>query len=113
MPYVYDMNKGQDSLKALNRTSYFDLFSANSGASIIIIVLTKSKTSKTKLGTSTKSAEISCQFILADSRHLDSPFVLHPVLFYILHCFTSCIVLHSVLSAVSVPFCDLQRQIGQ
>ena len=56
-----------------------------------------------KIGTSTKSAdrfarraEKSCQFICADSRHPGSPFVLHPV-----------------LSAVFVPFCDLQRQIGQ
>ena len=44
----------------------------------------------------TQHAEKSCQFILADSRHPGSPFVLHPV-----------------LSAVSVPFCDLEQQIGQ
>ena len=56
-----------------------------------------------RVGTSTKSAEQlaqraekSCQFICADSRHPGSPFVLHPV-----------------LSAVSVPFCDLRRQLGQ
>ena len=54
----------------------------------------------TQVGTSKKSAgrlawhaEKSCQLICADSRH---PFVLHPV-----------------LSAVSVPFRDLQQQIGQ
>ena len=53
------------------------------------------------VGTSTKPAEWlarraekSCQFICADSRYPGSPFVLHPV-----------------LSAVSVPFRDLQRQL--
>ena len=55
------------------------------------------------IGTSTKSAEWltwraekSCQFICADYRHTVSPFDLHPV-----------------LSAVSIPFRDLQQQIGQ
>ena len=55
------------------------------------------------IGTSTKSAarlarraEKSCRFICDDSRHPGCPFVLHPVLL-----------------AVSVPFRDLQRQIGQ
>ena len=43
-----------------------------------------------------RHVEKSCQFICADSRHLGSPFVLHPV-----------------LSADSIPFCDLQWQIGQ
>ena len=55
------------------------------------------------VGTSTKAAERlerraekSCQFICANTRHAGSPFVLHPV-----------------LSAISVPFRDLQRLIGQ